>query len=85
MNVRKIQVIAFDADDTLWVNEPMFRRVEQECLEMLGAYADPVSIRDRLFDVEQKNIRVFGYGIKGFILSLIEDGPGRGQGQGEQR
>lgn len=75
----KIRVIAFDADDTLWVNEPMFRRVEQECLDMLGAYADATVIREQLFAVEQKNIGVFGYGVKGFILSLVETALAVGQ------
>lgn len=80
-NIRNVRVIAFDADDTLWVNEPMFRRVEQECLEMLGGYADPASIRAQLFAVEQKNIQFFGYGVKGFILSLLETALAVGRGR----
>jgi len=71
-NMEKIRVIGFDADDTLWVNEPMFRRVEKTCLGMLETYADPAIIRERLIAVEQENIRVFGYGVKGFLLSLVE-------------
>lgn len=70
--MERIRVIAFDADDTLWVNEPIFRGVEAEFMTLLEKYADPKTLRERLFAVERENIGVFGYGVKGFLLSLIE-------------
>ena len=70
--MERIRVIAFDADDTLWVNEPIFRGVEADFVTLLEKYADPGTIRERLFAVERENIGVFGYGVKGFLLSLIE-------------
>ncbi|HEX6088134.1 MAG TPA: HAD family hydrolase [Thermoanaerobaculia bacterium] len=67
-----IDVIAFDADDTLWHNEPMFHATEAQFAEMLAAYHPAEWVRDRLFATEMKNLGHFGYGIKGFILSMIE-------------
>ncbi len=70
--MERIRVIAFDADDTLWVNEPMFRGVVAEFTTLLEKYADSKTIQERLVAVERENIGVFGYGVKGFLLSLIE-------------
>ena len=67
-----IDVIAFDADDTLWHNEPIFHATESQFAEMLAAYHPAQWVRDRLFATETKNLGHFGYGIKGFILSMIE-------------
>ncbi|HVG23030.1 MAG TPA: HAD family hydrolase, partial [Thermoanaerobaculia bacterium] len=66
------EVIAFDADDTLWHNEPIFHATESQFAEMLAAYHPAQWVRDRLFATEMKNLGHFGYGIKGFILSMIE-------------
>ena len=65
-------VIAFDADDTLWHNEPIFQATEAQFAEMLAAYHPADWVRERLFATEIKNLGHFGYGIKGFILSMIE-------------
>jgi putative hydrolase of the HAD superfamily len=65
-------LIAFDADDTLWHNEPIFHATEKQFAEMLGAYHPAPWVSERLFATEMKNLRHFGYGIKGFILSMIE-------------
>jgi putative hydrolase of the HAD superfamily len=65
-------VIAFDADDTLWHNEPIFHATEAQFAGMLAAYHPADWVRDRLFATEMKNLGHFGYGIKGFILSMIE-------------
>ncbi|MBI9088888.1 MAG: HAD family hydrolase [Desulfobacterium sp.] len=70
--MERIRVIAFDADDTLWVNEPIFRGVKAEFMTLLEKYADAKTIQERLLAVERENIGVFGYGVKGFLLSLIE-------------
>ena len=67
-----LEVIAFDADDTLWHNEPIFHATEAQFAEMLAAYHPAEWVRDRLFATEIKNLGHFGYGIKGFILSMIE-------------
>ncbi|MFL1895171.1 HAD family hydrolase [Aquimarina sp. 2-A2] len=72
MPFREIKVIAFDADDTLWVNEPLFRKAEDEFCELLQAYLPKDEANKLLFEVEMKNLPLYGYGIKPFTLSLIE-------------
>jgi putative hydrolase of the HAD superfamily len=67
-----IKVIAFDADDTLWVNEPYFRQTEERFCELLGAYASRHELERELLKIEIENLTLYGYGIKGFILSMIE-------------
>ena len=66
------KVIAFDADDTLWVNETYFRDVEKKFAKILSKYETVNKIEQELFKVEMKNLELYGYGIKGFMLSLIE-------------
>jgi putative hydrolase of the HAD superfamily len=67
-----ICVIAFDADDTLWVNEPYFQEVEQKFCALLEDYLPAHAISKELFAVEMKNLPLYGYGIKAFMLSMIE-------------
>jgi putative hydrolase of the HAD superfamily len=67
-----IKTIAFDADDTLWVNEPYFREAENRFCELLSAYLPPEAAYEELFTTEMKNIHLYGYGIKGVILCMIE-------------
>ena len=67
-----IDLIAFDADDTLWHNEPIFHTTESQFAEMLAAYHPAPWVSERLLATETKNLGHFGYGIKGFILSMIE-------------
>jgi len=66
------ELIAFAADDTLWHNETMFQATAKEFATLLADYHPPEWIEERLFATEMKNLRHFGYGIKGFILSMIE-------------
>ncbi len=66
------EVIAFDADDTLWHNETIFQATEKQFAGLLAAYHEEKWVRDRLFATEMRNLRHFGYGIKGFTLSMIE-------------
>ena len=66
------KVIAFDADDTLWVNETYFRDAEKKFAKILSKYETINKIDQELFKVEMKNLELYGYGIKGFMLSLIE-------------
>lgn len=72
MLLNGIKVIAFDADDTLWVNEPYYRKAEEEFCELLKDYMPKETCNRILFDVEMKNLEMYGYGIKPFALSLIE-------------
>lgn len=67
-----INVVAFDADDTLWVNEPVFQDVEQALVEMLAHYVPLTHARDRLYETNIRNLELFGYGAKSFTLSMIE-------------
>jgi len=67
-----ISVIAFDADDTLWVNEPYFQETEEKFCELLAPYLSRHTLSQELFKTEIANLRLYGYGIKGYILSMIE-------------
>jgi putative hydrolase of the HAD superfamily len=64
--------VAFDADDTLWHNEPIFSLTQERVAALLADWAPPEVLGDRLSQVERRNLRLFGYGAKGFTLSLIE-------------
>jgi putative hydrolase of the HAD superfamily len=70
--LKDIQVIAFDADDTLWVNETYFREAEEVFAQLLFKYETKKKIDQELFKTEIKNLAIYGYGIKGFVLSMIE-------------
>lgn len=67
-----IKVIGFDADDTLWVNETYFREAEEQFGYLLSHYETPNKIDQELFKMEMKNLPIYGYGVKGFVLSMIE-------------
>lgn len=67
-----IKVIGFDADDTLWVNETYFRDAENVFAQLLSTYEAPNTIHQELFKKEIENLKIYGYGIKGFVLSMVE-------------
>ncbi|MBT2619746.1 HAD family hydrolase [Chryseobacterium sp. ISL-6] len=67
-----ITTIAFDADDTLWVNEPYFQEAEKEFCVLLEDYLPQHSVSQELFKTEMQNLHLYGYGIKGFMLCMIE-------------
>lgn len=67
-----LQVIAFDADDTLWVNEPYFREIEEKFCSLLEDYLPHHTVAKELFKTEIQNLSLYGYGVKGFMLSMIE-------------
>ncbi|TYP96085.1 putative hydrolase of the HAD superfamily [Tenacibaculum adriaticum] len=69
---KNIKVIAFDADDTLWVNETYFRDAENEFAKLLSSYETANKIDQELFKTEIENLTYYGYGVKGFMLSMIE-------------
>ncbi|MBP93959.1 MAG: HAD family hydrolase [Flavobacteriaceae bacterium] len=72
INYNNIKVIGFDADDTLWVNETYFREAEVAFAKLLAPYETLNKIDQELFKTEMKNLPLYGYGIKGFVLSMIE-------------
>jgi putative hydrolase of the HAD superfamily len=67
-----IKVIAFDADDTLWVNEPYFRASEEAFCTLLEENLPRHELERELLKIEIGNLGLYGYGIKGFVLSMIE-------------
>lgn len=67
-----ISLICLDADDTLWHNETFFRRTFGRIAELLSPFAPPDEVQRRLDDIEHRNLAVYGYGAKGFILSILE-------------
>lgn len=71
-NPKLIKVIGFDADDTLWINEPFYRETERKFCHLLSHYASPDEINRQLFEVETANLELYGYGSKAFMLSLVE-------------
>ncbi|WP_446051600.1 HAD family hydrolase [Zobellia laminariae] len=68
----KITVVGFDADDTLWVNETYFREAEQKFAKLLEGYETMNTIDQELFKMEINNLELYGYGVKGFMLSMVE-------------
>ncbi|MBR9763770.1 MAG: HAD family hydrolase [Rhodobacteraceae bacterium] len=69
---RKITTIGFDADDTLWHNERFFQLTQQRFAELLADHAAPDHLAERLLAAERRNLGRYGFGIKGFVLSMIE-------------
>jgi putative hydrolase of the HAD superfamily len=67
-----LKVIAFDADDTLFVNEPYFQEVEEKFCALMSDYLSHQGLSQELFRTEIENLELYGYGIKGYILSMIE-------------
>lgn len=67
-----LTTIGFDADDTLWHNERFFRGTQALFADLLRDHADPETLDARLLAAEKRNIGRYGYGIKGFVLSMIE-------------
>jgi len=72
MTQRPLTTIGFDADDTLWQNEQFYRLTEQQFTELLADYGESETISHGLLEAEKRNLRHYGFGIKGFTLSMIE-------------
>lgn len=70
--MNSIKVIAFDADDTLWINETYFNDAEKQFCILMENYLSHQSTSAILFEKQINNLPLYGYGIKGFILSMIE-------------
>lgn len=67
-----VRVIGFDADDTLWSNEPYFRDAEEKFCDLMETWLPRHSAQRELFATEIDNLKLYGYGIKAFMLSMIE-------------
>lgn len=67
-----IKVIAFDADDTLWSNEPFFQEIEKQYTDLLKPYGTSEDISAALFQTEMNNLKYLGYGAKAFTISMVE-------------
>ncbi|WP_299578627.1 HAD family hydrolase [uncultured Sunxiuqinia sp.] len=72
MSLKEIDVIAFDADDTLWENENFFRDAEKEFCHIMEEYQSTENMMAELYRVEGQNMEMYGFGIKAFILSMME-------------
>ena len=72
MAEKRLTTIGFDADDTLWQNEQFFRMTQARFADLLADFADPADLSDRLIAAERRNLGHYGFGIKGFVLSMIE-------------
>ena len=70
--MKRITTVGLDADDTLWHNETLFRLTQDRFCDLLSDKADPEDLMTRLAEVEARNLRLYGYGVKGFTLSMIE-------------
>jgi putative hydrolase of the HAD superfamily len=68
----RLTTIGFDADDTLWQNEQFFRMTQERFAELLADYAGRDHLAERLLAAERRNLGHYGFGIKGFVLSMIE-------------
>lgn len=68
----KLTTIGFDADDTLWENEQFFRMTQEKFTGLLAEFAEPDHLQARLLAAEKRNLGHYGFGIKGFVLSMIE-------------
>ena len=67
-----ISTVGFDADDTLWHNEQFFRLTQDRFCDLLRDFVEGDHLRDQLLAAERRNIGHYGFGIKGFVLSMIE-------------
>ncbi len=68
----RLTTIGFDADDTLWHNERFFRVTQDRFAALLADFCAPDHLHDRLLAAERRNLGHYGFGVKGFILSMIE-------------
>ena len=67
-----ISTIGFDGDDTLWHNEALFSMTQEKFRQLLLHYVPATDVDSRLYATEIRNLKLFGYGVKGFTLSMIE-------------
>jgi putative hydrolase of the HAD superfamily len=70
--MRAVEVVAFDGDDTLWHHEHLYQDTQAALRELLVRHVEGPVLDAHLLDVERRNLSLFGYGVKGFVLSMIE-------------
>ncbi len=73
MDINGIKYIGFDADDTLWVNEPNYQSAERKYCELLSEYSISEKVSEELYKTEKQNLELYGFGVKSFTLSMIEN------------
>lgn len=69
---QNLSIVGFDADDTLWHNERFFHLTQARFAELLADFIEGDPLADRLLEAERRNIGHYGFGVKGFVLSMIE-------------
>ena len=69
---QNLTIVGFDADDTLWHNERFFHLTQARFAELLADFVEGDHLADRLLEAERRNIGHYGFGVKGFVLSMIE-------------
>src|ERR1700683_1071999 len=67
-----IRLICLDADDTLWGHESYFQASYRRFVDLLAPFADASRSEERLVEIESRNLHLYGYGVKGFTLSMLE-------------
>src|SRR5579883_287249 len=72
MHGAALTAIGFDADDTLWPHEDFYRETEARLLARLADHGGHAELSQRLFEIERRNLPLYGYGVKAFTLSMIE-------------
>jgi putative hydrolase of the HAD superfamily len=70
--VSDFDVVGFDGDDTVWHNETIFSMTQERFETLLAPHVEPRALHERMLETERRNVEIFGYGIKGFVLSMIE-------------
>ena len=70
-----IDLVAFDADDTLWHNEPFYTTTRERFRTLLSKYGTEIPLDERLYEIELRNLRHFGYGVKGPQAPRLAPGP----------
>ena len=68
----RLSAVGLDADDTLWSHETHYRLTQDRFADLLAPFAEPQALHAHLADVEARNLAFYGYGVKGFTLSMIE-------------
>ncbi len=68
----RLEAIGFDADDTLWHHERYFEQTTARYAELMAPYADSKALIDHLHATEKRNVKRYGFGVKGFMLSMVE-------------
>lgn len=72
LDTSRIEVIGFDADDTLWENEAYFRETEDAFCRLMTDYCNEEDCHSGLYEIEMQNMALYGFGVKAFTLSLVE-------------